>query len=92
MNSNDILRNNVKYYRVKQEMTQGKCAELMGVSEKHYSHLEKGKYSYTLDTLDVVAKILGKESWELLKERHSADEVPSRVDLYIRQRNNENKS
>ena len=54
----------------------------MQINEKHYCSLENGKYNFTLDNLDLVSTILNKEPWELLKERHTEDEVPSRLDFY----------
>lgn len=82
LSSNEILRNNVKYYRITQGFTQEKISELMQINEKHYCSLENGKYNFTLDNLDLVSTILNKEPWELLKERHTEDEVPSRLDFY----------
>ena len=82
LSSNEILINNVKYYRITQGFTQEKISELMQINEKHYCSLENGKYNFTLDNLDLVSTILNKEPWELLKERHTEDEVPSRLDFY----------
>ena len=82
LSSNEILRNNVKYYRITQGFAQEKISELMQINEKHYCSLENGKYNFTLDNLDLVSTILNKEPWELLKERHTEDEVPSRLDFY----------
>ena len=80
--SNDVLRSNIKYYRITQGMTQDKLSAMLGINEKHYSRLENGVNKYTLDTLDKVAEVLNKEPWELLKEKHSFDEVPNRLDFY----------
>lgn len=82
LSSNEILRSNVKYYRITSGLTQDKISDLMDINEKHYNRLENGVNKYTLDNLDKVAEILKKEPWELLKERHSEDEVPSRLDFY----------
>ena len=80
--SNEKLCSNVKYYRITRGFTQEKISEKMNMSEKHYCHLENGKYQWTMENLDLVADILEKEPWELLKEDHSKDPVPSRLDLY----------
>lgn len=85
LSSNEILRNNVKYYRIIRGFTQEKMSELMEINEKHYCNLENGRYNFTLENLDLVSTILNKESWELLKERHNEDEVPSRLDFYKNQ-------
>lgn len=73
--SNEIIINNVKYYRLLAKITQAQMAEKLGISEKHYCHLENLKYQLTLRNLDVIAKILNKEPWELLKERHTKEEI-----------------
>ena len=82
ISSNEVVRNNVKYYRITKGYTQEKISELMGINEKHYCNLENGRYNFTLDNLDLISNIFNKEPWELLKERHSKDEVPSRLDFY----------
>ncbi len=89
LSSNEILRNNVKYHRIIKGYTQEKMSELLGINEKHYCHLENGKYNFTLENLDLVSNILNKEPWELLQERHSEDEVPSRLDFYKKQIKND---
>ena len=85
--SNEILCSNVKYYRIIRGFTQEKISEKMNMSEKHYCHLENGKYQWTMENLDLVASILNKEPWELLKEDHTKDSVPSRLDLYKKKTN-----
>ncbi len=80
--SNEILCNNIKYYRIIRGFTQEKISEKMNMSEKHYCHLENGKYQWTMENLDLISDILDKEPWELLKEDHSKEPVPSRLDLY----------
>ncbi len=80
--SNEILCSNVKYYRIIRGFTQERISEKMNMSEKHYCHLENGKYQWTMENLDLVAEILNKEPWQLLQESHEDDSVPSRLDLY----------
>ena len=79
---NEVVRNNIKYYRIIRGLTQEKISELIGVNEKHYCNLENGRYNLTLDIIDRISRILNKEPWELLKEQHKNDEVPSRLDFY----------
>ena len=83
---NERIRYNVKYYRIVRGLTQEKISELIGVNEKHYCNLENGRYKFTLDNIDKISKILDKEPWELLKEEHKNDEVPSRLDFYKKER------
>lgn len=81
--SNEIVRNNIKYYRITKGLTQERISELIGINEKSYCNLETGRYSISLDRLDDISKVLEVEPYILLKERHTEDEVPSRLDFYI---------
>lgn len=75
LSSNDIVRMNIKYYRTLNNITQRQISELLNVDEKHYCNLENGHYNYTLKNLDIIAELLNKEVWELLKERHTQKEI-----------------
>ena len=83
LSSNEIVRNNIKYYRITKGFTQEKISELLGINEKSYSNLETGRYNISLDRLDEISNILELEPYILLKERHTEDEVPNRLDFYI---------
>ena len=85
LSSNEIVRNSIKYYRITKGFTQEKISELLGINEKSYSNLEAGRYNISLDRLDEISKILELEPYILLKERHTEDEVPNRLDFYINQ-------
>lgn len=85
LSSNKIVRNNIKYYRITKGFTQEKISELLGINEKSYSNLETGRYNISLDRLDEISRILELEPYILLKERHTEDEVPSRLDFYKNQ-------
>lgn len=85
LSSNEIVRNNIKFYRITKGFTQEKFSELLGINEKSYSNLETGRYNISLDRLDEISRILELEPYILLKERHTEDEVPSRLDFYKNQ-------
>ena len=85
LSSNEIVRNNIKYYRITKGFTQEKISELLGINEKSYSNLETGRYNISLDRLDEISNILELEPYILLKERHTEEEVPSRLDFYKNQ-------
>ena len=85
LSSNEIVRNNIKFYRITKGFTQEKISELLSINEKSYSNLETGRYNISLDRLDEISNILELEPYILLKERHSEDEVPSRLDFYKNQ-------
>ena len=82
LSSNEIVRNNIKFHRITKGFTQEKISELLGINEKSYSNLETGRYNISLDRLDEISKILELEPYILFKERHTEDEVPSRLDFY----------
>lgn len=75
LSSNEILVYNIKYYRLLKNITQAQMAEAIDITEKHYCHLENLKYQLTLKNLDTISKVLKKEPWELLKERHTKEEI-----------------
>ena len=58
LSSNEIVRNNIKYYRITKGFTQEKISELLGINEKSYSNLETGRYNISLDRLDEISNIL----------------------------------
>lgn len=75
LSSNEIIRLNVRYYRILNKITQKKIAEYLNVDEKHYCSLESGRYNFTLQNIDIICEILNIEPWRLLKERHSKEEI-----------------
>ena len=87
LTSSELIRINMRYYRVINGFTQEQLAEKLNMTEKHYCHLENGKYNMTLENLDMISSIFKKEPWELLKENHSEDNIPSKVDKYTGKRN-----
>ena len=59
--SNEIVRTNVRLYRIKNGLTQKKMAEYLNVDEKHYCSLESGRYNFTLQNIDIVCEIFNLE-------------------------------
>ncbi len=49
----------LKFYRIKQEMTQAKLGELVEISEHRISQIENGKCNLTLKTVNRIAAALG---------------------------------
>ena len=75
LSSNEILRINIKYYRLSNGYTQARIAEVLEVDEKHYNRLENGVYNYTLKNLDILANFFDKEPWRLLKEKYTLEDI-----------------
>ena len=62
-----ILSKNLKYYRIKNELSQEKLAEKCNLSRNYISDLENTKSNPTLNTLNVLAKALNIKPYLLLK-------------------------
>ena len=62
-----ILSKNLKYYRIKNELSQEKLAEKCNLSRNYISDLENTKSNPTLNTLNVLAKVLNIKPYLLLK-------------------------
>lgn len=67
--SRKIIANNIVYYRVKNNWTQEKFAELLGTSVGYVSEMENVKRSISIDYLDHIANTFKIEPFELLIDR-----------------------
>lgn len=56
------VKNNIRKWRIKREMTQKDLAEASGVSQSHIGNLEKGRRSIRIGTLLMLAKALDVNS------------------------------
>ena len=60
------------------------CISNLGMNERIDEWLkEAGRYNISLDRLGEISRILELEPYILLKERHTEDKVPNRLDFYI---------
>lgn len=69
---NDILKVfglNVKYERLKHNLTQEQLAEILEVHEKHICKIETGNQNVTLKTLSKIANALNTNESNLLERR-----------------------
>ena len=60
----EILRNNIKIYRNKKNLTQEQLGELSGISTDYISELERGKKVPSIKRLDLIAKVLDVEIYK----------------------------
>ena len=69
----EIFAKNLRYYRVKANLTQSKLSELAGVTDKYISYLENSKYDPSLGVLASLATALDIPVYLLLKydEEHT---------------------
>lgn len=59
---------NVRRLRKERELSQERLSVLSGFSRAYVSSVETGRRNATLDTLEVLARTLGVEDWELIAE------------------------
>ena len=64
-----IFKNNLQYYRRRNQMTQEELGNQAQLHRTHISALEKGGSSPSLDTITKLAQALNIESWYLLCDR-----------------------
>ena len=64
-----ILAENIVYFRVKNNYSQEKFAELMGTSAVYISQLENAKRNISCDYIDRIAQTFKVEPMELFKNR-----------------------
>ncbi len=70
MVNNDILKVfglNVKYERLKLNLTQAQLAEILEVHEKHVCKIETGRQNVTLKTISKIANALNTNESNLLR-------------------------
>lgn len=65
MDQNDEVKNarqaigkSIERERLKKGISQSELAQLAGTTQSHISRIEKGKYNFTFDTLNEIAKSL----------------------------------
>ena len=75
----EIFSQNLKYYRVTSNISQEKLSEVVGLTDKYISDLERQLYDPSLKTIDSLAKALNIETYLLLKYDESHKDVPNRI-------------
>jgi len=63
----EILRINIKKYRLERGLTQEKLSELTNISTDYISEIERGKRVPSIKRLDLLANALKIEAYMLLK-------------------------
>ncbi|BBD41226.1 transcriptional regulator (plasmid) [Aminobacter sp. Y103A] len=64
---------NVRRLRKERELSQERLSVLSGFSRAYVSSVETGRRNATLDTLEVLARTLGVQDWELIAEPSALD-------------------
>jgi transcriptional regulator with XRE-family HTH domain len=82
----EIIRENIKVAREGRGLTQGKLAELLGISQNHLSQLESGKRKISVSVLDKYADTLNIPYESLLFDYKPSDFKPGETIKWIRER------
>ncbi len=85
-NLRDILKTNIKYYRIKANLTQEDLAEKANVTSKYISDLERGIFNVSLEKLEQIANALNIEAYLLLKDDFRDEVKPTKVDMVTKTR------
>lgn len=85
-NLRDILKTNIKYYRIKANLTQEDLAEKANVTSKYISDLERGIFNVSLEKLEQIANTLNIEAYLLLKDDFRDVVIPTKVDMVTKTR------
>ena len=75
----DLLVFNIKYYRYKNKLSQEKLAELCNFSSRYMTDIERGKHCPTIDKIEVIAKNLKLEPYELFQNSKRDDDIVSKI-------------
>lgn len=75
----EIFSQNLKYYRIKSNISQEKLSEIAGLTDKYISDLERRLYDPSLKTIDSLANALNIETYLLLKYNETHKNVPNRI-------------
>ena len=67
----DLFRQNLKYYRTLQNLTQEQLSELSGISSDYLSEIERGKKTPSFKRLDLIANGLNIEVYKLFYPKKS---------------------
>lgn len=69
MSLREIFRENVKFYRLKKQLSQEKLAELADISVNYIGEIERSNRKVTIDTIEKVANGLEVTPCDLLIKR-----------------------
>ena len=75
----EIFSQNLRYYRIKANLSQEKLSEGAKISDKYISDLERNLYDPSLQTIDSFAKALNIDTYLLLKYDDTHKDVPNRI-------------
>ena len=63
--TSEIFRNNLKFYRNQQGLTQERLSEICDISTDYLSQIERGKRTPSFKRMELIAKVLRLEVYKL---------------------------
>lgn len=82
----NIFSNNLRYYRLKNKLTQEELAKKAELTDKYISDLERAQFSPSLEKLDKIASVFNIETYKLLKDENNINNLPNRLDAITKTR------
>ena len=64
----ELMRNNLKKFRLAKNISQEQLGEQCGISSDYISEIERGKKTPSLKRLDIIAKALKIELYKFFKD------------------------
>jgi transcriptional regulator with XRE-family HTH domain len=75
----DLLVFNIKYYRFKNNLSQERLAELCNFSSRYMTDIERGKHCPTIDKIEIIAKVLKLEPYELFQNPKRDENIVANI-------------
>ena len=75
----DLLVFNIKYYRFKNNLSQERLAELCNFSTRYMTDIERGKHCPTIDKIEIIAKVLKLEPYELFQNPKRDESIVANI-------------
>lgn len=79
-NLKDLLIFNIKYYRYVNNFSQEKLAELCRLSPRYITDIERGKHCPTIPKLEIIAKSLNIEPYQLFLNEDRNEEIINKIE------------
>lgn len=64
-----MKRTGLKVFRIRKGLTQRQMAEILGISESHYSGIEQGVQNPSYSVIEAFTKAFGAENVKVMTER-----------------------
>lgn len=75
----DLLIYNIKYYRYDRGYSQEKLADLCNLSSRYLTDIERGKHCPTIDKIEIIAKALKIQPYELFIQFDRNSEIVEKI-------------